>query len=166
MHKKSIALFLAPILVLTGLWLSAGASAKKSADDEVDDLARSSEFVAEELAERQQNRLHFLLHMEPVLDDLVRGRLSLRQASDKLILFSLQHHAEFLSNVMATERGATPLEYVARNCLRHLREINKDRKQPIRNLADLEKQLAIIIAEERSKVRYAPVPPVPRGDEL
>ncbi len=153
MSKSSNAFLLLPFVLLAAMWAytSAGRATQKA---NADLMAASRDTENEIFAERQENRRLFLLLMDPVLNDLSEGKLTLRMASEKLILDSMHYHGEYLTNVLMTERGATPLESMARNCLRHLRLTLGDEKQGERGqlvLQGLEHELAAITNGETAK---------------
>jgi hypothetical protein len=108
------------------------------------------------LARRYENRRIFLLCLEPTLEQLALGKLTMRQASESIIGYSRRYHPEFLQYLHWSEPGSTALERVARNCLRHFQMFTPDEPCPVdlsQVLPGLEKQLDEIVREQASRAK-------------
>ena len=76
-----------------------------------------------EIERRVAGRRVFLEEMDELLDQLGRGRLTLRQASERILAVSLEHNEQYVNCLIYVETGRNPLENVALNCLRHFCEL-------------------------------------------
>jgi hypothetical protein len=149
MLKDSGALFLLPCAFLAALWLHKSAGTE---DRGVAKAAAANQELDEgRWAQSRANRRLFLMLTEPILEELIQGQVTLRQASEQRISLARQHYSVFLSLVDKVESGRSHVEKMARNCLRQVEETVTDQDQLARLLPGLEAQLATIVAGQEEK---------------
>jgi hypothetical protein len=149
MLKTAGFLLLLPTALIAGMWTYTATS--PSAPESREDWLTSQEAFGANLNRRIENRRIFVRLMDPTLKDLGDGKVTLRQAAEKIMGYSRLHHGDYLANVAWAEEGVSLLEKVARNCVRHFR-ISLDGQQNFVDttgiLPRLEQQLAEVIREE------------------
>src|SRR5687767_3754656 len=116
MIRFSTVLWIMPCLVIMGMWTFTATMPAWIGMGGSEGLSRD-ESLAAKLERRLVGRRLFALYMDPALEELGRGRTTLRQTAEGLIEHGRLYHMEYLFHVSWVERGATLMEKVARNCL-------------------------------------------------
>ncbi len=113
MLKNAGLLFFMPCVLFVGMWGFASYGPHARMRHHVQDVAAREESQEERINRRMNSRRIFVMLMHPTLEELGTGRMTLREASERIIAYSKLHHEEYLRNVGWAENGQTPLEKVA-----------------------------------------------------